>query len=404
VSEQSEGPTLAAYAEAHGLHHRLFSAALPKATQLMRHGFLQEVPSVARGDLGGGLDDAWLAFASYAYEGRSDIERSRFTLVLIEAPKSLGFAVRVLCHDRDLSERDAANPDADREVIELDDRMVTLESEEFLRRYALSTDHDQDQLAVWQLFGPGLIDWLTDGAPEDFSFELQDGALCCFLPGFVTDPALLDALRAAAGRVFGALSAIERERGEPSGADGTLSRDETLEKELADHVFSEPPKSTKAAAKEFRRGPLLGEKAWKLGSEAFFREHAKALGFSPIDVATFRAGHVQTALPGLLAHVAEGSLPGIGVAGYLIFTDNADYDDMGWSSLITEAVPAAQAMALVASTPRADTAKRGSIQPGADGRTLFLSALDGGRRDRSESELTEFIAAAGTILARLAPG
>ena len=316
MSEQPEGPNLAAYAAGHGLSHRLFSAALPKATQLMRHGFLQEVPSVARGELPGCPPDSWLAFASYAYEGRSDVERSRFTLVLIQAPKSLGFAVRVLCHDRDLSERDRANPDADREVIELDDRAVKLESEGFLERYALSTDHDQDQIAVWQLFGPKLIDWLTDQAPGDFSFELQDGALCCFVPGFVDDPEQLDGLCHAAGRVFRGMAEIERERTERSGPGGVPSRDAALEQELAAHPFRSPPKSTKAAAKEFRRGPLLGDRSWKLGSEAFFRAHALARGFQPIALSAFRAGHIQTALPGLLAHVAQGPLPSIGIDGY----------------------------------------------------------------------------------------
>ena len=44
-------PTLAAYAAGHGLLHRAASFGLPKATQLMRHGFMQEVPSLATGEL-----------------------------------------------------------------------------------------------------------------------------------------------------------------------------------------------------------------------------------------------------------------------------------------------------------------------------------------------------------------
>ena len=148
----------------------------------MRHGFLQEVRSLARGNLPG-LEGCWLAQVDYAYEGRNDIERSCFTLVLTEAAKSSEFAVRVLCHDRRLSKRDRSNPDSDREVVELDDETVKLESEALLERYAISTDHDQDQLSVWQLFDPSLIQWLTAEAPDGFSFELQDGALSCFVPG-----------------------------------------------------------------------------------------------------------------------------------------------------------------------------------------------------------------------------
>lgn len=58
MSEREETPTLAEYAAQRGLAHQLSAAALPKATQLMRHGFLQEVPSLARGTLPGGLDEA----------------------------------------------------------------------------------------------------------------------------------------------------------------------------------------------------------------------------------------------------------------------------------------------------------------------------------------------------------
>ena len=35
--------------------------------------------------------------------------------------------------------------------------------------YALSTDGDQDQVVVWQLFDPSLVQWLAEEAPEDFS-------------------------------------------------------------------------------------------------------------------------------------------------------------------------------------------------------------------------------------------
>ena len=137
---------------------------------------------------------------NYAYEGRSDIERSPFTLVLVGAIASSDYAIRVLCHDRRLDKRDRSNPDADREVVKLDDKEVHLESDRFLERYAVSTDHDQDQIAVWQLFSPGIIQWLTEEAPERFSFELQDGALACFVPGYVADEDELDALCAAAAR------------------------------------------------------------------------------------------------------------------------------------------------------------------------------------------------------------
>ena len=102
--------------------------ALPKATQLMRHGFMQEVPSLAVATCPGPRG-AWLAHVDYVYSGTMDLERSQFTLALVQAPESLTFAVRVLCHDRGMSERDRDDPDAGRRIVELDDRGVKLESE-----------------------------------------------------------------------------------------------------------------------------------------------------------------------------------------------------------------------------------------------------------------------------------
>jgi hypothetical protein len=398
ATEPPAVPTLAEYAAAHGLRHRLASFGLPKATQLMRHGFMQEVRSLANGSLPGGLENAWLAQVSYAYEGGDGIERSPFTLVLVEAAKSSSFAVRVLCHDRGLSKRDRANPDADREVIELDDAAVRLESDSFLERYALSTDHDQDQLAVWRLFSPSLIEWLTVSAPAGFSFELQDGALACFRPGFTADPAELDELCAAAARVF---ARVERIDGDGGGEGGEGGRAETVERELTAHPLEGPPKNTKAAAKAFRRGPFLRDRDWALGAEAFFRAQAAKVGFRPIAPSAFRAGHIDAFLPGVLSHAAQRSLDG-GLEAFLVFSDNADYDDMGWSSVVVEL--GVQGVLLAQGIPRGQMSERGAIQAGSDGRNFILSALDGGARDRSAAEFDAFWATAAGYLSQLGPG
>jgi hypothetical protein len=396
--EASTTPTLEQYAARHGLRHRLASLALPKATQLMRHGFLQEVPSLASGTLPGGLEDSWLAQVDYAYEGRSEIERSRFTLVLTEATASAGFADRVLCHDRGLSKRDRENPDADREVVKLDDRLVELESGRFLERYALSTDHDQDQLTVWQLFDPSLIQWLSEEAPRGFSFEVQDGALSCFVPGFTAEEAALDALCAAAARIFARLAQIESQVAHDA-APG--SREDVVDRELAEHPFASPPKSTKAAAKEFRHGPLLGDHAWALGAEAFFREHATAAGFQRVSVGDYRAANVDTFLPGTVRHAARGLLSGGETPAYLVFTDAEDYEDMGWSALVVGLRSAMSGFAVAQAAPRGDTSERGSIQVGTDGRSLIVTALDGGSRDRKAAEFDAFFAAACGVAAQL---
>jgi hypothetical protein len=397
-AEASTAPSLAAYAATHGLRHRAASFGLPKATQLMRHGFMQEVPSLASGELPQGAGEGWLALVNYAYEGRGGIERSPFTLVLVGALASSDYAVRVLCHDRGLGERERSNPDADRQVVKLDDKEVKLESDRFLERYAVSTDHDQDQLAVWQLFSPSLIGWLTDEAPARFSFELQDGALACFVPGYSDDEGELDALCAAAARVFARVAAIDGPgRGGAAPAAGT--RQSQVEGELAEHPFASPPESVKAAAKEFRHGLRLGDRAWALGAEAFFREQAALAGFAPIEAGSYRAAHLDTFLPGVFARAAQGRLAG-GEEAFLVLTDSEDYDDMGWTNLVVAAPPLA-AMALAQSVPRGDTSAKGSMQAGADGRSLILSTLDGGRRERTAAEFAAFLAAATELAAGL---
>jgi hypothetical protein len=401
VAIDSSTPTLADYAAAYGLSHRTASLALPKATQLMRHGFLQEVRSVARGDLPGGIRDGWLAQLDYAYEGRGEIERSPFTLVLTGAAASAGYAVRVLCHDRGLGKRDRANPDHDRQVVKLDDRGVRLESDSFLDRYAVSTDADQDQLAVWQLFSPGLIDWLTTAAPTGFSFELQDGALCCFVPGYVAEPGALDALCAGAARVFARVEQIDGDGGRRGAAGGEETRLEVIDRELAEHPFDRPPQSVKAAAKAFRRGLLLGDQAWALGAEAFFRSHAAAHGFAPLELSDYRAGHLTTALPGVPRRAAVGHTKGSEMEAFLVLTDSEDFEDMGWSNLVVDLDSPLRGLAAVQRTPRGDSAVRGSMMVGTDGRSLILSALDGGPRERSAAELEAFLAAAAELVAAL---
>jgi hypothetical protein len=123
-----------------------------------------------------------------------------------------------------------------------------------------------------------------------------------------------------------------------------------------------------------------------------------------MSAADFRAGHIDTFLPGVLAHAAKGTVSGDGGGGteaFLIFTNDDDYDDMGWSVLVVELRSPLQGLALAQRVPRADTSKRGSIQAGNDGRSLVLSALDGGARDRSAAEFEAFFAACSRLTAQL---
>ena len=398
MSEPAEVPEgraeLAAWASTHNLYFRETSFALPEATQLLRHGFMKEVTGFVRGDLPGNLSDSWLAHVSYVYTGVNDLKRSPFTLVLIQAPKSLGFAQRVLLHDHDLSKLDMSNPDSDRQVLKAPDRSVTLESEQFLERYALFTDSDQDENSVWRLFAPTLIDWLTHQAPTDFSFELQDGALCCFVPGKLKDPVELDGLCVASARVFKEVTRI----GE--GRTGTQidpdSRQGKIETRLAEVKFDLPPKSVKKAAKAFKKGVAIGNEGWKLGAEAFFREQAKAAGFTPITTSAYRASHIETFLPGEIAQAAAGPEGGIWRDTFLVFTDNEEYDTMGWTVLVAEGRSPMLGRGVL---PSGVSAERGLVKVNADGRGLIFSTLDGGPRDRKADEVAAFLKSCESVLA-----
>ena len=182
---------------------------------------------------------------------------------------------------------------------------------------------------------------------------------------------------------------------------GPGTREEVVDGELAEHPFGRPPATTKAAAKAFRHGLLLGDRAWRLGAEAFFREQAKAVGFAPMAPSAYRAGHVDTFLPGVLAHAAGGTVGGR--AAFLVLTDAEDYEDMGWSNLVVELDAAALGQALLGGLPPGDGAKRGSIKATTDGRSLIVSGLDGGARDRSAAEFEAFFAAASRLAAGLTP-
>ena len=387
-------PSLASYATERGLYFRETSFALPQATQLLRHGFMREVSGLVRGNLPGGLNAAWLSHVAYVYEGANDLKRSHFTLVLIQAPESLGFAVRVLCHDRDLSKLDMTNPDSEREIIRADDKAVTLESHGFLERYALFADNDQDENSVWRLFAPTLIDWLTTSSPQDFSFELQDGALCCFVPGSLTEESEIDGLCMAAARVLREVTRI----GEGGGGQATSANDRRsrVDVELAKHTFSDPPKSIKAAAKEFKNGLFIGDEAWKFGAEAYFREQANAAGFEHIGVSRFRASHIQTFLPGEPVNAAQGRSGSIFENCFLVFTNNNEYDTMGWTILVADGrSPTLDRGAI----PSGVSAERGLTKMNMDGRSLIFSTLDGGVRDRDETELTSFLRDCRAVLA-----
>jgi hypothetical protein len=383
-------PQFSAYCRRRGLEYYR-DWGLPEATQFLRHGDMLVVPNAGNGTLEGEVEGGWIAHVG-AIDGGSEIRVS--TVVLAHVAASVGFAERVLCHDRDLSERDASNPGADAQVVALDDRLVQLESERFLDRYKLSTDHDQDQLRVWQLFSPAFIHWLTHEAPRDFSFELQDGALCCFVPGVLANAEQLDRLCRAAAHVLERVE--ELALGAPSTATAaTGTRDQIVEAELAKHPFAAPPKSVRAAARKFGFWPLPGPRAWRLGNEAFFRAYSAAIGFRPIDVAGYRASHYDTPVPGEITQVSTGRLDGIDHDAYLIFTKDESF---GWTAVVVDVGNEINNYAF-ANLPETEAARAKDIEitGGADNVVVFWA--DGGPRKRTRERLDQFLTEARKMIA-----
>jgi hypothetical protein len=341
------------------------------------------------GDMPGALGEAQLAH--FRLDPGND--RRCYTVVIVAAPASVEYAIRVTCHDRDMPERDASNPDVDLQTIEMDDSSVAVESDAFLKRYNVSTDHDQDQIRAWQLFSPALIHWLTESAPENFSFELQNGALCAFVPGALADAEALDALCDAAAIVHTRVLEIGEDAAAAPPAAG--SRADTVERELAEHPFDKPPRSARAAAFHFGI-PLLSRSSRRLGAEAFFRAHAAALGLERMDPAAFMASHIDIAIPGSITHVARGHLPHTkDLEGYLIFTNDSEAG--GWSVVVVDIGQWDNGFAW-AGTETNKRADKDGLDISSNGNTITIWRPDGSPFSQTEHKLTKFCEQACPLL------
>lgn len=400
---EAAAPALQAWAQQRGLNYEQWWS-LPQATQLLRHGFMQEVRSLGWGAVKGLPGEVQIAHADFATQEHG-FDAHWFTVVVVRAPASQQFATRIVCHDRGLSKAERSNPDAGRQIIELDDQAVRLESEDFLKRYTLSADHDQDQVRTWQIFDPSTLEWLTKEAPPGFSFELQDGALCCFVKALLTEPAELDALCAATARIFERVDTVAA--GQASTAsDGAPpppaagSRSGMVEERLAKHTFAEPPKSVRAAAKALGGGLVLSDEEWKLGAEAFFREYAKSIGMKAMELSEFRANVADTAGPGILEHVAAGPLPGTEIPGFLALSADDTMSDLGWMTLFAKVLPGGNSYNF-ANDPEAKALEDDGYDWSGGAKHMYTWHPDNGTRHRKRTDIENFIAKVAPVLARL---
>jgi hypothetical protein len=196
---RSHNAFYAAYAEQRGLSWQRHSTA-PPATPLLRRGDTRRVDESFAGALPGGLNGQ-LAF--YAYEERSGggsggqaKELHHFTIVLGELPgleaRLPGLFVQRRSGFRFLDEAE--------DVFRSNER-ITLESEVLDRKCEIFADRGCDANWLRQLFSPSFVDFLAEGSPEGFAFEVEKGALCVNVNRYRGKASELDELCTAAATV-----------------------------------------------------------------------------------------------------------------------------------------------------------------------------------------------------------
>ena len=180
----------------------------------------------------------------------------------------------------------------------------TFESLELDRRFVIEVAKGQDQVWLYRLFSPSLVDWLAQETPPDFGFRLSSGSFDCEVPQWrgqhradgQVDFEHLDLVASCGGRVAGRI------------------RDEVLEQVGLGRA---PAPGSAAANREWsqgkRHGRIIGTLLKLTGSDKddsaarFAVEH----GFpEPVDPATFHAARTMLPLPGAATDVFSRSASG----------------------------------------------------------------------------------------------
>lgn len=388
-------PSMRAYAGAHGRRFEAFEFA-PEATQVLRRRFLPIGWNVVSWSVDTDVTVRLMHLPSE--EG----DRHWVTVLVRPAAATAGFAARIVCHDREVDDVLAKDADADLQTLELADVGTELESEAFERRYRLLSDADQDPVGLRQLLSPDLIDDLTALPLGGFSFELQDGALSCFLPGIHTDPDELDALIAAADRIHA--RAEEIGRGAPERRTAPDGREQRIEAALAAHPFAAPPASVREAAKAFRRFPIpffIDDAAWGLGAEAFFRSYVASMGMEMSSPAAVKSGHYEAGVIGDPVHVAHGPLPGAGRDGWLLLCAGEDPELSGWIEMIVDVPYGSSTYTWAGSAEEKEAEKRG-MDMSATASAICIWKVDEGSRGRTLAGVSSFVDFAAPVLGKYA--
>jgi hypothetical protein len=172
------------------------------------------------------------------------------------------------------------------------------ESLELDRRYVVEIAEGQEQVWLYRLFSPTLIDGLAHQTPQDFGFKLSSGVFTCETPQWrgqgrmdgEVDPELLDLLAATGGKVAGRI------------------RDEVLEQVGLGNV----PVARSAEAAEdwagrprsgglgglFRKALRIADVDLGMGDRALV-EYGETHDLEQVPTAQFHAAHIELPLPGV---------------------------------------------------------------------------------------------------------
>lgn len=177
----------------------------------------------------------------------------------------------------------------------------TFESLELDRRFVVEVAKGQDQVWLYRLFSPTLIDWLAHETPPDFGFRLSSGSFSCEVPQWRgqsrsdgrVDVEHLDLVAACGGRVSGRI------------------RDEVLEQVgLGKVPDPRSAEANRAWTNGRRSGRLMGflNRIAGGGTDDSASRFAAGLGFTPVDPAAFHAARIMLPLPAAATDAFEGSL------------------------------------------------------------------------------------------------
>jgi hypothetical protein len=189
----------AAYAQQRGLTWQ-HDSAVPAATPLLRRGDTRRVDESFTGTLPGGLNGE---LALYSYEERSSggtggqaKEIHHFTVVVSQLPgiesRLPGLFVQRRSGFRFL--------DGAEDVFRSTER-IRLESEVLDQKCEIFANKACDANWLRQLFDPSFVDFLAEGAPEGFAFEVENGTLCVNVNRYRGKADELDAICTAAAAV-----------------------------------------------------------------------------------------------------------------------------------------------------------------------------------------------------------